>query len=244
MPKNFENGESSDSLFLLPAGVHPRKHSAAIDKQFGFRIKKIENKLSQKYQSYDQTIAPSVQKRHFPDTEAWIGLNPDALQTPYNEIYDALSFIKGIEDNANIDTIVDIGAAYGRVAFVKEELYPKTKFLGYEVVKKRQQEGQRVFEYHNLLKSKLVVQNVLEENFDLPEAQIYFIYDFSDSGDVSHILRKLTNNRRKDFFLIAHGERTLNLLSQQFRGFKRIFKVSGERSLSVFIFSGSEGNDE
>lgn len=236
MPKIVENGESSGSLFHLPHGIHPRKHSALIDKYLGFRIKKIENKLSQKYQTYDQNINPATQKKHFPGTEAWIGLNPDALQTPYSEIYDALHFIKNIEEDYAIETIVDIGAAYGRVAFVKEELYPQCKFIGYEVVKKRQQEGQRVFDYHQLYNSHLVVQDVLDKDFMLPTAQVYFIYDFSDSGDISFVLNKLRSQCTQDFFLIAHGERTLNLLSQAYRGFKKIFTVSGERSLSVFIY--------
>ena len=237
MPKNFENGESSDSLFLLPAGIHPRKHSASIDKQFGFRIKKVENKLSQKYAQYDEATTPCAQKRHFPDTEAWIGLNPDALQTPYSEIYDALNFIKNTADCDSIETIIDIGAAYGRVAFVKEELYPQSKFIGYEVVKKRQQEGQRVYDYHSLPKSQLVIQDVLDSEFEFPKAQIYFIYDFSDSADVSYVLKKIIQDKEKSFYLIAHGERTLNLLNQQFHSFQRLFKVSGERSLSVFKFN-------
>ena len=114
-----------------------------------------------------------------------------------------------------------------------------SNFIGYEVVKKRQQEGQRVFDYQNLTLSELVFQNVLDENFFIPEAQIYFIYDFSDSGDISYILEKLLE-QKKNFCLIAHGERTLNLLECQYNSIKKIHSLGGEKSLSVFTFSYDE----
>jgi hypothetical protein len=226
------NRDPIGSLFHLPVGMQPRRHSTLVDKKLGFRINRVENKLSQKYRQYDLSMADGQQKGYFPDTEAWIGLDPAILQTPYSDIFKALNFIRGLDFEVSI--IVDIGAAYGRVAFVKEELFQNAQFIGYEVVKKRQQEGQRVIDYHNLIDSHLIEQDVLDKGFELPQASIYFIYDFSETSDVSHILKKLSEINDLPFFLIAHGERALRLLEFQFQDYQKVHQVRKDSGLSVF----------
>ncbi len=221
--------DPSGSLFRLPSGMRPRQHAALLDKKLGFRIKRVENKLNQKYRQYDLSMSCGQQKDYFPDTEAWIGLDPDILQTPYCDILSALSFVKAQE--FVVKNIVDIGAAYGRVAFVKEALFPEAQFIGFEVVKKRQQEAQRVYDSHQMETSKILYQDVLEADFELPKSSIYFIYDFSESSDVSYILEKIIEVNDESIFLIAHGDRTLRLLEYQFQSF---IPVRATSQLSVF----------
>lgn len=117
---------SSSSLFKRQDKLHPQVHAKHLDKTLGFRIPKIEVKLLQKYRAYDQVIDTSNKKRHYEGSQTWIGLHPQALQTPYNDIYEALSLLKG----QNIEKVVDIGAGYGRVGIVMNSLFPTAAFLG------------------------------------------------------------------------------------------------------------------
>ena len=235
--KRSNEGEPERSLFSLPSGMSARSHSRILDKKLGFRIKRIENKLSQKYQSYDQSVTFSGQKKHYPGSEAWVGLNPDALQTPYSEIYDALCFIRSMMPEEGSGTIVDIGAAYGRVGFVKEEVFPLWHFIGYELIKGRQQGGQRAFEKWELSNSEMICQNVLDEDFVLPEAKIFFLYDFSDGDDVDAILTLL--EKRESIFLIAHGARASSLLSRKFKGLRPIYQSQLRNSVCIFTSTKS-----
>ncbi len=209
----------------------PRRHSKNLDKQFGYRINKIENKLSQKYREYDLYERPDEKKKHFPGCEAWIGLDPGALQTPYSEIFHAFNFLKDFK----VDRIVDIGAGYGRVAFVMNAVFPYCEFIGFEIVKKRQAEGQRVFDNMCFPNSSLVNENVLNSAFELPSADIYFIYDFSESGDLDIILKQLDRIRaHRSFYLIAKGDRVASLMATKYASYKNLYEVKSHTSLTVF----------
>lgn len=209
----------------------PRKHSKLLDKKFGYRINKVENKLSQKYREYDLNERPDQKKKHFPGCEAWIGLDPGALQTPYSEIYRAFSFLK----DQKVERIVDIGAGYGRVAFVMNAIFKDCEFIGYEIVKKRQVEGQRVFDHMLFDKSSLVNENVLTGEFELPEADVYFIYDFSESGDLDMILKHLDKMReRREFFLIAKGTRLASLMATKYTSYKKELEIKSQTDLTVY----------
>ena len=172
--------------------------------------------MLQKYRAYYKSIDDSTKKRHYEGTQTWIGLHPQALQTPYCDIYKALSMLKKFE----IKKIIDIGSGYGRVGHVMNSLFPKASFVGYEVLEQRQREGNRIFELHQLLNCKIELKNVLEEQFELPKADIYFIYDFSEMKDLSQILTELSSRLiNQSFFLIVKGERINYLLANKFKEF-------------------------
>lgn len=203
-------------------GEHPRVHAKGLDHALGYKIPKIELKLLQKYRAYDQRHDDSNKKQHFKGTQTWIGLHPQALQTPYCDIYKALSLFK----NFDIKHVVDIGAGYGRVGIVLSVLYPNAIFTGFEILKKRQLEGNRIFEKLKMNNSKILLKNVLDSDFDLPDADIYFIYDFSEQEDIFQILQTLsTRIKSKKFFLITKGERIDYLMKRKYKHIWRL-KVS------------------
>ncbi len=192
---------------------HPRLHAKAVDKLLGYKISKIEVKLLQKYRAYDRDDDASNRKQHYKGTQTWIGLHPQALQTPYCDIYDALKKL----DDAQIDHVVDIGAGYGRVGLVLSVLRPEAKFTGYEIVRPRQVEGNRVFSKLGLHNSEIELRNVLESDFQLPEADVYFIYDFSEREDLFLILEQLSRKvLNKKFYLIMRGDRVDHLMKHNF----------------------------
>lgn len=203
----------SSSLFVCQNDDHPQLHSRKLDKILGYKVSKIESKLLQKYRSYDQSNDDSNKKQHYKGTQTWIGLHPQALQTPYSEIYQVLNVLK----DSNIEHVVDIGAGYGRVGIVLSVIFPKANFTGFEIVKKRQLEGNRIFKKHGALNSRIELSNVLDLNFKIPDADIYFIYDFSDLDDVNQILNELRQKAiNKTFFLITRGERVDYLMKNKF----------------------------
>ena len=228
----LENFERLTHETLVKKGhENPRLHAKAVDKFVGFKIPKIEVKLLQKYRAYDRVSDDSNKKQHFKGTQVWIGLHPQALQTPYCDIYDAFAFLKDIP----IEHVVDIGAGYGRVGLVLSVLYPKAKFTGYEVVKQRQLEGNRVFSKLGLLNSYIEHRDVLDPGFRLPQADVYFIYDFSEKEDVLLILKKLVQKiPGKKFYLIVRGERVDYLMKYKFKQiWKCCFKMR-ESDLKIY----------
>lgn len=204
------------STYSVPMGTHPRVHSKNLDRQFGYKIPKIEEKLVQKYRHYDQAVDESNKKQHYQGTQTWIGLHPQVLQTPYSDLFNALQLLTDYP----IRRVVDIGAGYGRVGLVMSSLFPDSEFIGFEILKKREQEANRIFSSLGLNNCKVYLENVLEEGFTLPKAEVYFIYDFSEITDISKILDQLKSRIHvEDFFLITKGDRMDQLLEVKYKPF-------------------------
>lgn len=197
-------------------GLHPRIHAKRLDRLLGFKIPKIEVKLMQKYRAYYKDNDESNRKKQYHGTQTWIGLHPQVLQTPYNDLYDVLSLLKDFK----IQRVVDIGAGYGRVGFVANALFPSSRFIGFEILSKRGNEANRVFESLNMINCEVLNENVLEDDFILPKAEVYFIYDFSEATDIAKILDTLSSRRGEyNFFLITRGDRVDYLLSKKYKEF-------------------------
>lgn len=223
--------ELSHDLLCNKEKIHARLHAKSLDKSLGYKIPKIEVKLLQKYRAYDRFNDDSNRKQHYQGTQTWIGLHPQALQTPYCDIYEALTFLKDVE----VKHIVDIGAGYGRVGIVQSVVFPESRFTGYEILKQRQAEGNRVFTKFGLDNCNIELVNVLEQDFILPQAEVYFIYDFSEIEDVYEILETLS--RRVDeyeFYLIIRGDRVDRLLKNKFKNIWRSFIFLESSDLKIY----------
>ncbi len=214
--KSLTERAKDENTYKRKIDLHPQVHAKRVDKLFGFRIPKIEVKLLQKYRAYYKSNDDSNKKQHYEGTQTWIGLHPQALQTPYNDIYEALLYLKQF----NIKEIIDIGAGYGRVGLVMNSIFPKASFLGYEILKQREREANRVFASLEMNNCEIKLKNVLDDDFKLPMAQIYFIYDFSELDDLCTILDVLSK-RLSDhqFFLITRGDRIDYLLQKKYKEF-------------------------
>jgi 16S rRNA G527 N7-methylase RsmG len=203
-------------IYSRQEGVHARLHAKYLDKEIGYKVAKIEDRLLRSYRAYDKPVDSSSNKKHYPGTQTWIGLHPQALQTPYNDIHEVFSYLQ----KYSINKVVDIGAGYGRVGMVMNAMFADSTFTGFEIVKKRQQEANRVFEKYGLNNCHMLNENVLEDEFSLPDADVYFIYDFSELRDISQILNLLSKRLKdKNFFLVTHGDRIDQLLSKKYKEF-------------------------
>lgn len=207
------NSPLNSGVFTPVEGVHPRIHSKKLDKKLGFKISKIETKLSQVYRPYNLAEDPTNKKKHFKGGQAWIGLHPQALQTTYNDIYAAFTYLSG----ANIKRVIDIGAGYGRVGLVLGSFFPEAQFLGIELVAQRVNEGNRIFKKFNLTNCEIINQNVVEEVKKIPNADLYFIYDFSVKTDIDIVLESVLEKRIDPFYLVAHGDRVEFLMNKKYQ---------------------------
>ena len=217
--------------FVNQENMHPRMHAKFLDKELGYRIPKIEEKLLKKFSAYDKAVDISNKKQHYQGTETWIGLHPQILQTPYCDIYKALELLS----DKDIRHVVDIGAGYGRVGLVLSVLMPEAQFTGYEIVKQRRSEASRIFTKLKLKNSAIELQNVLEDSFEIPEADVFFIYDFSEREDVNIILRKMLERmRNREFYLITKGDRVDYLMKYIFNNEWIKFSNVGDTGLKIY----------
>lgn len=230
------NVYDSQTFSEIP-GLHPRVHAKRLDRCFGYKIGRIETKLNQKYQSYDKMVERGNLKQHYQGTQTWIGLHPQVLQTPYSDILNCLESLR----DCSVTTVVDIGSGYGRVGLVMNAVFPEAKFLGVEVLKKRAREGNRVFERLGLKNCRMIEQNVLANDYQIPQAQIYFIYDFSEADDICQVLDILQSRmREKTFYLITRGERVDFLLEKKYKSFWRGRGFKAFNDLKVYCCESTE----
>lgn len=224
-----------------------RLHSNGVDKFFGFRIKKIENRLVAKYTPYNEWCSSSPKRKHFPNSEAWIGLKSEILQTPYSDLLDVLLCLK----EENIKTIVDIGSGYCRLGLVKQVVFPKSQFIGLEIVRARKNEASRVLNSQWIEgdQSEVRLVNVLEDDYIVPHADLFFIYDFSQKEDILTLLQKIELNsvtKKRPFFLAIHGERVTSIIENKVKitnCYKTKLLKIGASNIGLYYFY-SEGTSE
>lgn len=150
--------------------------SKDIDGLLGFKCTKIE-----------QSLNTTKNKQE------WIGLDIQIFQTPYSEILEMLQFMKP----QNFDHWIDFGAAYGRMGIVIGLFYPHMQFTGYEINQARVDEGNRIFHQCQLKNASLICQDISEENFQIENANVFFIYDFGSREDIYILLNKLKEKARQ-----------------------------------------------
>ncbi len=145
----------------------------------------------------------------------WIGLDEQTLQTPYEELFEIFNFLKPYKWMS----IVDFGAAYGRVGLVANVFNPNCVFYGIENLKERVDYGNSIFARFGVSNAKIIEENVLNLDFDKLRADIYFVYDFSDIKNIKFLLKQLCQKYSNDepFFLIARGKAVRSLIIHEFR---------------------------
>lgn len=203
MVKTLSEQIKDPGFFAAPEGKSQRIFSKEIDKKLGFRTYSLENQLLKKYRPFYKDEDGSSRKRHYPYAQTWIGLNPQTLLTPYPEILKFLEFFRTRPPNK----VIDLGAAYGRVGLVLNAVYPKAQFMGIELVETRAHEARRIFKKFGINNSEMLTQNITEEGYEIPDADIYFIYDFGNRKDLEYVIEKLSKKMKtKKFALIVKGD--------------------------------------
>lgn len=219
--------------FILPEDMREREHSKMIDRLLGFKILKIEQKLIKQYKPFYMAADYDGEKKSFDDgAEAWIGLHPQILLTPYSEIYKILTSITRYK----IKSITDFGCAYGRIGIVASVLFPECKFIGYEIVSERAREAERVLNTLDKSSHEIYTINILDDDFKLPKTDVYFIYDFGHVEHIKKILDKLVLMMNgHDFILVARGDEVRSIIQMYYPSFYVRHKPLHKRGWSIFF---------
>lgn len=162
-------------------------HSECVDAILGFNINEIELGLKSRAQILLPEGDVRTWGRHMHEgSQSWIGLNPRQLLTPYHELLEMCRLLKPGAGSR----MIDLGAGYARMAFVLNQFEPLAHFIGFEIVKERVIESHRMFERYKLGLASMYAQDLSCENFKLPEADFYLLYDY---GTIEHIMNTLEN---------------------------------------------------
>lgn len=204
--REMQNLIQKDPTLFRTANI---EDCAQVDQTLGFRINEIEQNLLEAAFKRDPEGDVSSWGKMVHDAQSWIGLHPQTLLTPYHELQRMCELI----DRPDTAHFVDLGAGYGRMGLVLSQLYPEATFTGVEVVQERVEEGNRVFDYYGCKNSRLIHQNLFDDNFQLPIGDCYLIYDY---GTLDHIrwtmgqLQNLADIHR--FQVIARGKGIQSLI--------------------------------
>ncbi len=173
-------------------------HAAEVDAWLGLRVDAVEAGIERSK-----------------DHQLWAGLKPQSLLTPYTEIREVLERLQP----ASGATLVDLGAAYGRIGFVMNRHFPNTKFIGYELVKARVDEGCRCFgeRFGGINKDHflLLCIDLGREDFRPASADFYFLYDFGTRRAIEKVLGDLQLIARdREIVVVGRGRASRDALER------------------------------
>lgn len=203
-----------------------------LDHYYGFRINEIEDNLL----NSALKLRPDGSMSNFGEVlhhghQTWVGLDPQVLNTPYRELAELiLTLMPGAGEH-----FVDLGAGYGRMGLVLKELCPETSFTGFEIVRERVAEGNRVLSKNSCHKARLLQQDLTSEEFIIPEADYYFLYDY---GKVSHIRHSLKQIEAKvelrSFKVIARGKGSRSIIEYEHPWLSQVKPVEHFENFSIY----------
>lgn len=209
-----------------------RQHSGMVDKILGFRIRYIEEMLVASARGFDpdgshESWGPMIHE----GVQTWVGLDLQTLQTPYSELLRILQLLK----LKPYQHVVDLGAAYGRMGVIIGGLHIKNSFTGYEYVKARVDEGNRIYRQLGLNRCGLIADDLARSEFELPEADIYFIYDY---GQVEHIDRTLHQLRvmsmKRPIKIVVRGKFTKRIIADRHEWMDLKYEGKLEELFSIY----------
>lgn len=156
-----ERREVAKVIFKEAASVGWLLNDSFIDRILGLRSLEIS----------EQESSSSL---HLKDPYAYWGAPPDALLTPYSTISKIMRYFAPREGQ----TVIDLGTAFGRPGIFLGIMKPGVKFVGYEFLKDRVSEGQRVVESLGLSNNiHLVKKDLNDPDLDLSAGDHFFIYN-------------------------------------------------------------------
>ena len=154
-------------------------HAREVDEWLKIPVAEIETRLASSKLEPGRTRGSDVQP--------WIGLAPDALQTPYCELR---AVLESLAPRAG-EWVVDLGAAYGRLGLVMARHFPDSHFLGYELIQERVDAGRAALEKLGAARARLECLDLSQNPERIPRARAYFIYDFGSPQAIEIVLARL-----------------------------------------------------
>lgn len=202
-----------------------KAHAREVDSYLGLRIDAIEARL---HSGGSKRPAPDASGEH---QQLWFGLDPQDLLTPYLEIRSVLELIpRSISAH-----VVDLGAAYGRMGFVIERHFPHFTFTGYEYVGERVVEGAEALKRFGARRAKLEHADLTSKQFRMPNADIYFIYDYGTPAAIEKTLHDLKRKAgEREILIVARGRNVRYAIESKHRWLEKLLPMASERAITVY----------
>ena len=210
------------------------RHSQAVDAWLGFKFEKIESLL---YANGSRQKPSHSSEEH---QQLWFGLAAQSLLTPYVEIR---AMLKRLNLGPG-QRVVDLGAAYGRMAFVLMRIHPGVHFVGYEYVGERVREAQRVLDISRPsaqldAKIEIIHADLAATNFQPVPADVYFIYDFGTPKAIEktlYDLKKIAQSHPDQSapLLVARGRHSRMLIESRHGWLKKLFVSEPEGRATIY----------
>jgi hypothetical protein len=196
-------------------------HSALVDEWLGLRIEQIESALLERF---DREAARTRDERF------WIGLPAKSLLTPYTEIRSLLETLN-LKDGA----LIDLGAGYGRMGFVIARHCPNLNFTGIEVVTDRVREGSLALSKFSDRAIRLIEGDLSASDFVLPEADVYFLYDYGSSTAIEKTLCDLRDmSLKRSITVIGRGGASRDAIERRHGWLSQVRKPQHFAHFSIY----------
>lgn len=148
--------------------------------------------------------------------QTWSHLDPQQFQTPYCELRCVLHQLNPKPQ----ERIIDLGCGYGRMGFILHRHYPECDFVGFEFDSTRVKIAQKAFERFKAPQSeprvRIQEQDLTQTDFQLPEASLYFLFDYGETASIRKTLRDLQNLAlRKSIKVVGRGRATRHLIQNE-----------------------------
>lgn len=224
-PEFFQSPKAND--------VIRRQHALMLDKILGVRVKYVEEMLVAEARGFEpdgshETWGPALHQ----GVQTWVGLEHQTLQTPYSEIYRILQLLK----LRPYQHVVDLGAAYGRMGIVIGGLFLKNTFTGFEYVSSRVDEGNRVYDELGLSRCRLIAQNLFASDFELPDADAYFIYDYGQVEHIDHTLNQILQMAlKRPRKVVVRGKFTKQIIRNSHPWLEPVYEGRHEEMFSIYV---------
>lgn len=209
-----------------------RQHSNLVDKILGFRVKYVEEMLVAEAQGFEpegthETWGPTLHN----GVQTWVGLDVETMQTPYSECLRILQLLK----IRPYQHVIDLGAAYGRMGIILGGLYIKNSFTGYEYVKARVDEGNRIYKELGFTRCQLLEQDLFDSSFELPDADIYFIYDYGQVEHIDHTLKQIEAvAHKRPVKVVVRGKYTKQIIADGHPWLELKYEGRHEEMFSIY----------
>jgi hypothetical protein len=184
------NSKSSISSSCLLKALEFKEIDRVVDECFGIRIEEVHKAV----------MANPTYKVKFKGETLYLEIPPYFLNTSYVDFQSMIETV-GLKPG---ETLVDIGCAIGRMGFFIGLNYPKSNYIGLEVVTERVKEADRVAKHWDFKNLEFVEQDLAEDGFKMPRADYYFAYDPVGGPTREKLFRQFKEYAKdKPFKLIA-----------------------------------------
>jgi hypothetical protein len=175
-------------LTAVGPGNYPaaKRHAEKVDDWLGLDVPAVEASIQ---------ALPDGQER-------WIEHAPAVFLTPYVELR---AWLEELRPRPG-ETVVDLGAGYGRLGFVMARHFPGSSFLGFELVGERVKAGAEALARFGAGNARLLAADISSPAWRPPPAEIYFIYDYGTKAAIAKTLADLRDlSKERGIRVVGRG---------------------------------------